>query len=204
MLQNVPFFVRYCGRPSGSISPSLHYTINGTMDCLLTYRDKLVSDIYTEMYDAVRRYILRRIGDGRQADAEDLAQDTFVRLLTSDTEIDREQAPRLVYTIARNQVIDFLRHHASIRKAQEYFAGHAQRSSRVTDEQVAADELERIEADCIRKMPSKMAEVFVLYVHRGWSVPDISDSLEISRRTVENHIFRARRDVRQTVKMQYS
>lgn len=204
MLQNVPFFVQYCDRPSGSISPSLHHTINGTMDCLLTYRDKLVSDIYTEMYDAVRRYILRRIGDGRQADAEDLAQDTFVRLLTSDTEIDREQAPRLVYTIARNQVIDFLRHHASIRKAQEYFAGHAQRSSRVTDEQVAADELERIEADCIRKMPSKMAEVFVLYVHRGWSVPDISDSLEISRRTVENHIFRARRDVRQTVKMQYS
>ena len=204
MLQNVPFFVQYCDRPSGSISPSLHHTINGTMDCLLTYRDKLVSDIYTEMYDAVRRYILRRIGDGRQADAEDLAQDTFVRLLTSDTEIDREQAPRLVYTIARNQVIDFLRHHASIRKAQEYFAGHAQRSSRGTDEQAAADKLERIESDCIRKMPSKMAEVFVLYVHRGWSVPDISDSLEISRRTVENHIFRARRDVRQTVKMQYS
>lgn len=204
MLRNVPFFVQYCERTYGSDFPSLHHTINGTMGCLLTYKDKLVSDIYTEMYDAVRRYILRRIGDGRQADAEDLAQDTFVRLLTSDTEIDREQAPRLVYTIARNQVIDFLRHHASIRKAQEYFAGHAQRSSRVTDEQVAADELERIEADCIRKMPAKMAEVFVLYVHRGWSVPDISDSLEISRRTVENHIFRARRDVRQTVKMQYS
>lgn len=163
-----------------------------------------VAGIYTEMYDAVRRYILRRIGQERWADAEDLAQDTFVKLLTSGVEIDMSQAVRLVYTIARNQVIDFLRHHAHIRKAQEYFAGHAQSACRTTEEQVEANELESIEADCIRKMPSKMAEVFVLYVHRGWSVPDISDSLEISRRTVENHIFRARQDVRKTVKMQYS
>ena len=111
---------------------------------------------------------------------------------------------RVWSTVARNQVIDFLRHHAHIRKAQEYFALHGQRHASVTEEQVVADELERIEADCIKRMPAKMAEVFVLYVHRGWSVPDISDSLDISRRTVENHIFRARCDVRRTVKTQYS
>lgn len=189
------------------IRPILHHTINGTMDSLSTdkaKRSELIADIYKRMYDVVRRYILRRIGDEHQADAEDLAQDTFVRLLVSGAELDAEQAPRLVYTVARNQVIDFLRHHAHIRKAQEYFALHGQRHASVTEEQVVADELERIEADCIKKMPAKMAEVFVLYVHRGWSVPDISDSLDISRRTVENHIFRARCDVRRTVKTQYS
>jgi RNA polymerase sigma factor (sigma-70 family) len=164
----------------------------------------LVEDIYTQMYDAVRQYILRRIGQDRGEDAEDLAQDTFVQLLAGTAELDRERLPRLVYTVARNKVIDYLRHHASIRAAQEYFSQRGERLSAATEQQLALSEIERVEERCLQSMPECAAQAFILYVHFGFSVKDISEHCDISPRTVENHIFRARRELRRTFTEQFS
>ncbi len=164
----------------------------------------LVADIYTEMYDAVRRYISKRIGEERREDAEDLAQDTFVQLLCTGAELDRERLPRLVYTVARNKAIDYLRRHSGIRAAREYFSLRGGGLSETTEEQVAVREIARAEERCLQNMPERMAEVFILYVHHGFSVKDISERCDISPRTVENHIFRARRDIRQSFTEQFS
>ncbi len=164
----------------------------------------LVEDIYTQMYDAVRLYILRRIGLDRGEDAEDLAQDTFVQLLAGTAELDRERLPRLVYTVARNKVIDYLRHHAYIRAARDYFSQRGEALSTSTEEQVALSELEHAEQRCLQAMPEHAAQAFILYVHHAFSVKDISERCSISPRTVENHIFRARRELRTTLAEQFS
>lgn len=164
----------------------------------------LVEDIYTEMYDAVREYILRRIGQDRREDAEDLAQDSFVQLLACSTELDRQRLPRLVYTVARNKVIDYLRHHASIRAARDYFSQRGEALCASTEEQVALSELEHAEQSCLQAMPERAAQAFILYVHHGFSVKDISERCSISPRTVENHIFRARRELRSTLAEQFN
>lgn len=163
-------------------------------------QDELIAHAYEQWRGAVLGYVLRRIGRERHSDAEDLVQDAFLQLLSYDTVLMGEQIRSLLYKVARNLVIDYLRHHACTVAAQEYFQGHANRVSRCTEEEIAADELERLESETIARMPGKKARVFILYVHEGKSVKEISESLHISARTVENHIFRARCDIRETIK----
>ena len=107
-----------------------------------------------------------------------------------------KQIRSLVYKVARNRVIDYLRHHACREAARAYFQAHALRVSRCTEERVMSNELERLEAEAIARMPARKARVFILYVHQGQSVEAISEKLHISSRTVENHIVRARCELR--------
>ena len=81
--------------------------------------------------------------------------------------------------------------------ARNYFQDHAPKVSCCTDEDVAAHELRRLEKESLDRMPRKKAQVYALYVHEGKSVQDISAQLALSRRTVENHIFRARSEIRE-------
>lgn len=161
----------------------------------------MVAEMYSKMRSSVVRYVCNRLGGGLLAEAEDMCQDIFLQILTCDKEITVETLPGLVYRMAHNRIVDYFRHHTRAIAAQEFFFSHSARSACTTDEHVAAAEIERIEQQVVEGMSEKKASVYVLYVHFGRSVDEISSSMNISRRTVENHIFRARREVRATFEM---
>ena len=163
-------------------------------------QDGLIASAFNQWYDALLGYVVKRVGSERKADAEDLVQNTFLQILCCDAFLDEKRLPNLLYAIARNQVIDYLRHHASSEAARRYFAEHAPRVSRCTEERIDFNELERLERESLFRMPERKAQVFILYVHQGQSVQRISELLRISVRTVENHIFRARCDIRDYLK----
>ena len=163
-------------------------------------QDARIAEAYRKWHDALLGYICKRIGWDRAEDAGDLVQDTFLQLLLCDVLPEGEHLVRFIYKVARNQVIDYLRHHACIDAARMYFRDHAQGSTCCTEEQVAVNELERLEKESLDRMPRRKAQVYVLYVHRGKSVSEISSLLDLSCRTVENHIFRARCDIRDYLK----
>lgn len=165
-------------------------------------RHRLVADAYSSTGGAVYGYILKRTGS--PADAEDLLQDVFLNLLQCDTIISEHSITRLIYRIARNRVIDWLRRHALSEKAAEWFSFSSPVSSCAVDEAVAASETRRIEAGCISAMPERRAEVYLLYTRRGCSVRDISGILGLSTRTVENHLFNARTFIREEFRRQYA
>ena len=156
-----------------------------------------IADAYQKWYGALFGYICKRIGWDRTEDAEDLVQDTFLHLLSCKSPLAGERLVRFIYKVAKNQVIDYLRHHACIDAARSYFQDHARKDSCCTDEDVAARELIRLEKESLDRMPRKKAQVYALYVHEGKSVQEISAQLALSRRTVENHIFRARSEIRE-------
>ena len=164
-------------------------------------QDARIAEAYQKWYGALFGYICKRIGWDRTEDAEDLVQETFLHLLLCTTPLEGERLMRFVYKVASNQVIDYLRHHAHIEAARMYFMEHAQPATSCTEEQVAVNELERLEQESLSKMSRKKAQVYVLYVHQGKSVSEISSLMTLSRRTVENHIFRARCDIREYLKV---
>ena len=138
-----------------------------------------IADAYQKWYGALFGYICKRIGWDRTEDAEDLVQDTFLHLLSCKSPLAGERLVRFIYKVAN------------------YFQDHAPKVSCCTDEDVAAHELRRLEKESLDRMPRKKAQVYALYVHEGKSVQDISAQLALSRRTVENHIFRARSEIRE-------
>lgn len=162
---------------------------------LTSRQNELISGKYSEMRNSVFSYILRRIGDS--SDAEDLVQETFARLLEYREVITESTASNFIYRIARNLTVDWYRKHACAEKAIEYFSCRRHEDSCQTDEAVRMNEILEIEQKCIRKMGRRKGEIYLLYIHKGKTSGEISDMLNLSRRTVENHIFAARKIVRE-------
>ena len=81
-------------------------------------QNDLISGKYSEMRDSVFAYILKKTGD--RAEAEDLVQDTFTRLLEYREVICAETVRSFIFRIAGNLVVDWYRRHAHSEKAMEY------------------------------------------------------------------------------------
>ena len=161
-------------------------------------QDSLIAEAYRSSRAALCGYICSRIGS--HTDAEDLTQEVFVRLLEYNTLLSETTVVRLLYAIARNLVIDYLRRHARSRAAAEYFFVHARRASCDTEERVAAAEAVSLERCELARMSHRRAQVYVLCVHDGCAVDEAATSLALSRRTVENHLFAARQQMRQALR----
>ena len=69
---------------------------------------KLVADYYRDNLAELRAFVRKSIvnDDG----AEDIVQNVFLRLLTSEKMISEVTLPCLVYTVARNLITDRIRH----------------------------------------------------------------------------------------------
>ncbi len=170
-----------------------------TSDSRIALRqDNLIAEAYRSSQAALCGYICKRIGS--HADAEDLTQEVFVRLLEYNTLLNETTVVRLLYSIARNLVIDYLRRHARSRAAAEYFFVHARRASCDTEERVAAAEVTALESGELARMSHRRAQVYALCVHDGCAVDEAATSLALSRRTVENHLFAARQQMRQALR----
>lgn len=161
-------------------------------------QDALITAAYNERRGQIEGYILKRIGC--KAIAEDLTHEVFLRLLEQTTLLTSQTLVALIYTIARNLVIDHMRRHACSRRAKAYFAEHAPRSTYNTEQMVHCNELEAIEQRSLARMSPRKAEVYLLYIHENRTLEEISTQLGLSRRTVENHIFAARIDVREAMR----
>lgn len=160
-------------------------------------QDALIAETYTQSRDAVRGYIYKRIGS--YADAEDLTQDLFVRLLNCNTLLNEQTVLHFIYTVARNLIVDYLRRHARSRAASEYFSVYTSRTSRDTEERIAAGEVQTLETECLLRMPQRKAQIYRLCVQQDYSAERVAAELALSRRTVENHLFAARQQMRHAI-----
>lgn len=171
-----------------------------TADSRIAVRqDALIAEAYVASRAALCGYIRKRIGS--QSDAEDLTQEVFARLLEYTTLLNEATVLRLLYAIARNKVVDYLRRHACSRAAADYFFVHARRASCDTEERVAAAEVRSMEHAQLARMSERRSQVYALCVHEGRTVDQAASDLALSRRTVENHLFAARQQMREALKV---
>lgn len=150
----------------------------------------VISKIYPEIRPRVLNYVKKHIGN--IADAEDIAQDIFLRLLETRSMIVAHNVHKLVYNVAHHLVIDWYRRHALSAKAQEYFSLHSAKSADLTEEAVCFNEIKTLEKKCMDRMNARKRNIYIMYMHQGLSSGEISEMLSISKRTVENHLFSAR------------
>ncbi len=160
-------------------------------------QDELISQVYQAKRDVIIGYIYKRIG--KRCDAEDLAHDLFIQLLGYTTLLNKETLTNLIFTIARNLTIDYLRRHARSKCASEYFYFRAERSSHTTEEQVLVSDLADLENKFIEAMSPQKSKIYRLSTHEGISSHEIATICNISQRTAENHIYNSRREMRQAL-----
>lgn len=132
---------------------------------------------------------------GVQYDAEDLAQQTFVRLYRYRLNYKKSaKLTTFLFLLARQVWIDELRKRTRVQRLKE---GWAAESEKVSEAQTAVSDA-RVDINAaLTKLSEEMRIVVELGVYQGLNYSEVARILEIPEGTVKSRIFNALRKLRQ-------
>ena len=139
------------------------------------------------------RYFRRHLGNGADADAEDLAQEALMRLVRSPTQVDHAEA--YVVRIAANLLRDRFRrersHHTGLHDPLDDSLHELPSEEPGTDDVYASRErLERL-LSALDELSPRCRQVFLLQRYEGMTYTAIARQLQVSVSAVEKHMMRA-------------
>jgi len=130
-----------------------------------------------------------------EEDAEDIAQDIFVKLWDNP-----EIWDSYIYTMARNQIYNFLKHQSVELNYQEKLSQENSPSYEFDMyDKLYAKELQLLIKLTLDNMPEQRRKVFSMSRQRGMSNQEIADNLQLSVRTVERHIYLALQELKKVI-----
>ena len=164
-------------------------------------------EVYSIYGKKILGYIYRMTGS--RADAEDLAQETFVSAFHKiGTLKENRKFQSWLYRIAQNKVYQRFRtrppHHESIDADEGLDASDMQRltaSVKNPESSIMSKELQDVIQGVIDSLPEKYRQVFVLSAVHKLSYQEVSEIVGRSLASVKSDIHRARLRVRDKVKV---
>jgi RNA polymerase sigma-70 factor (ECF subfamily) len=161
-------------------------------DILLAYQDKIYN---------LCRYML-----GNAHDAEDAAQDTFLKAYQALPKFRPEASLYTwLYRIATNTCIDYKR-----KPVFESLFGASEEGERLIHDRVSDDpsperlyqskQMNQALQEGLARLSPKLRAVIVLLEIEGLSYEEIAETLDISLGTVKSRVARAREDLKKTMK----
>lgn len=139
-----------------------------------------------------------------QADAEELAQETFVEVHRSLSGFrGRSSLSTWIYRIAVSKSLDFIRRQSRQKRGGVNRDVEQSREEQLPspdsdrpDVRLEQKERRRILREALERLPRKQCIAFVLCKYDGMSYGEIADLLGVSRSAVESLIHRARNNLR--------
>ena len=132
---------------------------------------------------------------GRRSDAEDVAQEAFIRLWkhAPDWEDQGFSVRSWIYRIAYNLCIDELRKRKPVTPVEDEVS---LASADQPDEDLYRDQRQQQVAAALNNLPERQRTALVLCVYQGLSNKDAATVMEISIEALESLLSRARRMLR--------
>lgn len=158
---------------------------------------QLITDAYLSYHHSVYLYIYYKIGN--KEEAEDLTQDVFVRLMDYKQMLRVDTMKYFIFTIARNLVNDYLRHYYKKQEVTSYMYETAVTYTHETENRILANDLATCERRTLSLLPRQRRTIYMMSRFEDKSISEISAELNLSHRTVENHLRMGRRDVREYI-----
>lgn len=152
--------------------------------------------LFLGYYDKIR-YFIKGIVRTEQ-DAEELTQDIFVKMWDNREKVDPDRSvSSLMYTLARNSALNFIKHkyvQQSYLKTlpDEPFEGGS-------EEQLYAKEIELIIKMTVAGMSEQRRRIYEMSREKGITNDEIADKLGITKKTVENQLTLALKDIRKVI-----
>ena len=164
---------------------------------LLKHGDEQAFDHFYQLYSLpIYRKLLKMI----KVDilAEELMQDVFVRLWDKRHLIEPGQPFKsYLYLIAQNLVHDFYRKVAREERLQSEIKAFSTELYLHTEERLFLKETKEILDKAINQLPAQQKLVFNLCKIEGKSYEEVSDALGISTSTINGHIVKATKNIKE-------
>lgn len=156
-----------------------------------------ITRLKEEWYGRLRIFALSYIRDAQ--DAEDLVQDTLVKLWESRVDLAAcENVGALLYTILKNKCLDYIKHRVvrlrhDVQMQAEYNFLLANQYA-LEDESIhiiTNNQIKEALGNALSKLPEQTRNVFVMSKLKGRKHKEIAKELGVSIKTIEYHIGRA-------------
>ena len=174
------------------------------MERLAKGGDAALNSLMERHGEKLFHYLIRQLGN--EADAEDLAQETFVRVYQNCQRFDaRQKFTSWLYTIATNLCRDRLRYRSRHPQVSlEAETGESETSLRDTiaeEHPSPAEEAVRAESgEAVRRaiavLPEELRTSLILFEYEGLSHMEIAAILNCSAKAIETRLYRARKQLR--------
>ncbi|MGN0049144.1 MAG: sigma-70 family RNA polymerase sigma factor [Bacteroides sp.] len=131
---------------------------------------------------------------------QDLAQDVFLRLMEYSQMVRPTTIRHFIFAIARNLMRDYLRHFYIRQEVTSYIYDSQPAYTPAVEEQMIADELQALEQKRVARLPQQRRTVYLLARYEGKNAREISEQMGLSLRTVNNHLYISRKEVREYIR----
>jgi len=160
------------------------------------------AQVFEALYTPLFRYVCSITND--ESTARDLTQDVFVRLWDVRESLDPGQSLRAyLYRVARNRAYNYRRNERTHDQKEEDVRRRTNARPTEPPSPDVATEGAQLEARLrtwIADLPERQREALVLSRFEGLSHDEIAEVMDISPRTVNNHIVRALKHLRNHVR----
>lgn len=172
---------------------------------MATHPDDVARPAQTVGFDAasfrnydkqLHRYLVRRMQ--RPEDAEDLAQEVYLRLLRIDGAKRVHKPLAYIYGIASHVVADYK---SDARREREFVSDDDDETAEVGTEPPVDDLIDRLNLQqqlerALTQLPTTQALVLLAHKHRGLSYQEVAAELGLSIHTVEKYVTQAKARIR--------
>ncbi|MEY4117687.1 MAG: hypothetical protein RLZZ116_1015 [Planctomycetota bacterium] len=128
--------------------------------------------------------------------AEDLAQESFVRVIRSLDRFDeRFRFSTWLFTIGKRLLVNHQQKMKPLADSEvvEYRAGDARTPATEVEETERTQRVTQLVAVALDALVSPQREIVLLFHQQNWSVQQIAKELSMPEGTIKSHLFRARR-----------
>lgn len=153
--------------------------------------DPLRAELVTRVFVKFQRALLRYLRDllARREDAEDVAQETYVRLISAAASEPSEMHIRaLMFRAATNLAYDRFRQRRTHGPHEDGALAALPAETPHAERVVAMEQALRVVERTVLGLPLRCRQVFLLRTSHEWGYEAIAERLGVSKRTVEREM----------------
>jgi RNA polymerase sigma factor (sigma-70 family) len=151
-------------------------------------RRHLLSALFSEHQARLVRFLTAKLGS--VAEAQDVAQETYLRLLQQTVSAPDTNLRALLYVTARNIAIDRCRQRRK-HPAEDHAPGSLESEARSPERIVAGRQELVLLAELIEQLPPKCRDAFVAYKFYDMSYHEIAQRMCLTESMIRKYVLRA-------------
>jgi len=158
----------------------------------MKHEKEQVVHLYREHYNGIYRFFLKRLGSPEEA--ADSVQEVFMRLVRHNGIALLDSPTGYMWRITQNLIKEIRRDRAIRSQWMSPLAAHEDKHPSKTPGPEEAMRISQTNDDILHifnKLSPRCRDVFILHRFKGLSHREIAEQLNISPKTVENHMVKA-------------